>query len=335
MIVIPVSMDLDSMPYSLLSEYNLFTGPISAMTGNSGVLPYDLITPLFTDYAIKKRFVFMPPGSTGIYVSNGDVVDFPVGTILVKNFLYENMLPAMETRILETRLLVRKPSAWEAYVYKWNDAQTDAEFLQIGRKIPISWMEDGVELSTDYLIPTQEECKTCHRYDGDVAPIGPKPQNLNHTYDYGSGEVINQLSKWQNVSYLNQLSNQIMALADWEDPSFNLEARARAYLDVNCAHCHNEKGSASNTSLYYNIEIQDEDLLGFCKTPISSGGNATGGHHYDIVPGHADESILVYRLSSTEAEVAMPELGRTLNHTEGIQLVSEWIDSLPEDARCD
>ncbi|MGB1241879.1 MAG: SO2930 family diheme c-type cytochrome [Chitinophagales bacterium] len=328
-----VQGDLNAIPYTNLSEYNLFKGEMANLEGNEGVLPYDLITPLFTDYAIKNRFIWMPDGETAKYMEDDKVVDFPVGTIIIKNFKYENVLPNNTTRIIETRLLVRKSSKWEAYTYEWNEAQTEARFLQIGRKVPISWNQNGTEFSTNYKIPTQEECKTCHRFQGDISPIGPKPQNLSKSFAYATGSM-NQLVKWQTEGYLDNIPNNINTIADWEDTSKPLQDRARAYLDINCAHCHNEFGSATNTSLYYNIAIENVDLLGFCKTPISAGGDATGGNKYDIVPGKSNESILVYRLSSTVDEIAMPELGRSINHSKGIQLISDWIDSLPSDDRC-
>lgn len=325
--------NLDAMPYNTLSEYDFFEGDMANLQGKDGVIPYDLITPLFTDYAIKDRFIWMPEGESGKYVNDGSVIDFPVGTIIIKNFKYENVQPNNDTRILETRLLVRKSAKWEAYVYEWNEAQTEATFLQIGRKVPITWLQNGTELSTNYKIPTQEECKTCHRFQGEVSPIGPKPQNLFKDFNYADG-AMNQLVKLEQEGYLDATPSNIVTIADWSDNTAPLEERARAYLDINCAHCHNEFGSATNTSLFYNIEIEDVDLLGFCKTPISAGGDATGGNKYDIVPGDADASILVYRLSSTVDEVAMPELGRSMNHIEGIELIREWIDSLPEDDRC-
>lgn len=328
-----INFNLNAMPYQTLSEYNFFYGEMSAFKGNKGVLPYDLITPLFTDYAIKDRFLWIPDGLSSSYVNDNEVLDFPVGTIIIKNFKYNNILPGNETKILETRLLVKKDNKWEAYSYEWNESQSEATFLQIGRSIPITWNENGQTLSTNYKIPTQEECKTCHRYKGNISPIGPKPQHMDRAYTYEDGPM-NQLDKMVEIGYLQSIPSTIHSVANWEDPSESLNDRARAYLDINCSHCHNEQGSASNTSLYYGSNIDDKDLLGFCKVPISAGGDATGGHKYDIVPGNAGESILIYRLSSTEAEVAMPELGRTLNHTEGIALITEWINSLDQDDRC-
>lgn len=328
-----VNVNLNNVPYASLSDYNFFVSNMADLEVNEGVLPYDLINPLFTDYAIKDRFIWMPEGVSASYIEGQKVVDFPVGTVIIKNFKYENVLPNNETRLLETRLLVRKSSKWEAYTYKWNEAQTEATFLQIGGKVPISWVQNGETFETVYKIPTQEECKTCHRFQGDIAPIGPKPQNLHKMFDYTTGSM-NQLEKWKEVGYLGDTPSNIQTLADWSNVALPLEERARAYLDINCAHCHNQFGSATNTSLFYDIAIEDKNLLGFCKLPISAGGEATGGNLYDIVPGDADASILVFRLSSTVDEVAMPELGRSVNHTEGIQLIRDWINSLPSDERC-
>ena len=47
-----------------------------------------------------------------------------------------------------------------------------------------------------------------------------------------------------------------------------------------------------------------------------------------IKPGSAEESILHYRINSSELEVRMPELGRELIHTEGVELIHDWINSL-------
>jgi hypothetical protein len=51
------------------------------------VLPYDLNTPLFTDYAHKLRTVWMPKGQSAVYNAE-NTFDFPVGTIISKTFYY-------------------------------------------------------------------------------------------------------------------------------------------------------------------------------------------------------------------------------------------------------
>ncbi|MES1222308.1 MAG: hypothetical protein ABUT20_42830, partial [Bacteroidota bacterium] len=105
--------------------------------------------------------------------------------------------------------------------------------------------------------------------------------------------------------------------------------RARAYLDINCAHCHTPGGDAYNTGLFMEYEQTDPAKLGIMKAPVSAGGGA-GGLDYDIVPGDAAHSVLTYRMNSTEPGTAMPELARTVIHKEAIPLIKEWINHLPK-----
>jgi hypothetical protein len=96
------------------------------------------------------------------------------------------------------------------------------------------------------------------------------------------------------------------------------------------AHCHNPKGAANTTGLTLDIATQEDHHLGICKPPTAA-GQGTGDHYFDIVPGHPDDSILPYRLSSATPGTMMPELGRSTVHQEGVALIRAWIASLPGD----
>ena len=113
-------------------------------------------------------------------------------------------------------------------------------------------------------------------------------------------------------------------LPRWDDPNAPLEGRARAYLDVNCGHCHNRDGLASNSGLYLTYEEADRSALGIEKRPVAA-GRGSGGFLFSIAPGHPEQSILLYRMASTEPGVMMPELGRSLVHDEGLALVRDYI----------
>src|SRR5690606_33159921 len=116
--------------------------------------------------------------------------------------------------------------------------------------------------------------------------------------------------------------------ANWDDESQPLAARARAYLEINCAHCHSPSGAGDTSGLWLGQEVATGPHLGICKPPIAA-GQGTGGRYWSIVPGKPDESILTYRMGSRDPGAMMPELGRSLVHEEGLQVVSEWIDQLP------
>ena len=180
-------------------------------------------------------------------------------------------------------------------------------------------------------MPDKNQCAGCHGTNAttrDINPIGPRINNLNRTYDYHTA-AVNQLEHWQNLGLiqLDSSPEDLPAMADWADNSLDIESRARAYLDVNCAHCHNEKGPADTSGLFLDIATENLTRLGVCKLPIAA-GQGTGGNKYSIVPGKPDKSILVYRMQAVDPGAMMPELGRSLAHPEGISLIENWVASL-------
>ena len=130
--VTPVNYNLEAFPYDTLSEYNFFKGILSDLDPVFGVLPYDLNSTLFSDYAKKKRFVWMPENVKADYVSDNKSLDFPEGSILIKSFYYDNVLPSGNSKIIETRLMIKKGGVWTFANYVWNDEQTEAFFTTLG-----------------------------------------------------------------------------------------------------------------------------------------------------------------------------------------------------------
>ncbi|MDP3384141.1 MAG: hypothetical protein Q8S47_12550, partial [Phenylobacterium sp.] len=124
----PVRLDvvLAQTPAPRLSDYGLFQDA-AARTPSPGVTPYDLNTPLFSDYATKHRFIFTPDGQSAAYHPDGPL-EFPVGTVLVKTFAFapDMRAPQVGERHVETRLLIRKAEGWTALAYVWNAEQTEA-----------------------------------------------------------------------------------------------------------------------------------------------------------------------------------------------------------------
>ncbi len=308
-----------------------------AQTPAEGVLPYDLITPLFTDYAEKYRFVYVPGGTSAQYTEDG-AFDFPVGSALIKTFAYPADLrkPDENVRLVETRVLAHTKNGWRAYPYVWNEAGTEAALSPLGAKMDIAWTgANGEAQSTRYLVPNMNQCKGCHvkglGRDRVFTPIGPKAKHLNHDFAYTDG-TQNQLARWTAAGILTGApANPADAprVADWEDESAPLDARARAYLDINCAHCHAPDGPAHTSGLYLDTAIADPAAIGIFKRPVAA-GRGSGGLDFSIVPGKPDASIIVYRMDSKDPGVMMPELGRTMIHDEGVALVRAWIASLEE-----
>jgi uncharacterized repeat protein (TIGR03806 family) len=314
-----------------LSEWNLFVGEHGALQPNHGVLPYDLNTPLFSDYAAKYRFVWMPPGTSAQYRDHdNDVFDFPVGTILVKSFAFPGSNGREKDKLVETRLLVHGDAGWVGLPYIWNERQTEARLDLVPDPVPISYADpSGKKHEFTYFIPNANECKQCHENSRVMLPIGPKPRNLNKDYPYADG-AANQLVRWSQVGYLQGAPAPDAAprAAKWDSPqSGTLEERARAYLDNNCAHCHQPGATAGYTGFDLRLTASGLATLGLCKSPNSAG--RIGTLTYDLVPGRPEESILVARMESTRPKEMMPQIGRSVVHEEGLALIQEWVRSLP------
>jgi hypothetical protein len=120
----------------------------------------------------------------------------------------------------------------------------------------------------------------------------------------------------------------IPRLVSWDNAeSATLDERARAYLEINCGHCHRPEGPGKNSGLDLTTFSPSDHGLGIYKSPVAAGAGS-GGHQYDIVPGAPENSILVYRMQSLDPGTMMPELGRSLIHQEGVQLIKDWIRSM-------
>ena len=319
-----VSVDLTTVPYTKLSDYRFFTGELKNQTPAEKVIPYEPASGLFTDYAHKKRFIWMPSGTQATYNGDHSVLELPVGAALIKTFYYDNVQPSNTTRIIETRIMIRKSSGWIFANYVWNTEQTEAYLDMNGSFTNVSWLQNGTPKSTSYRIPNQTECHTCHKLNDQPIPIGIKPQNLNIDYPY-SGGTQNQLQKLIAVGYLqNNLPGNIVSTVNYMDQTKSVDERFRSYVDINCAHCHAENKHCSYRPmrLAYS-ETSDPINLGLCVEPDEEIGG--GAYVYIIKPNDKNRSMMHYRLGSIVPSERMPLLGRTIVHDEGLQLLEEWI----------
>ncbi len=331
-----VNFDVNDEPCEFLSSYRFFVGPMRELRPNDGVTPYDLNTQLFSDYTNKHRFVYLPPGKKAKYDAQASF-DFPVGTVIIKNFAYpyDMRAPHSGERLLETRLLIRREDGWIGLPYVWNAEETEARLKVLGMPLRVTAVQaDGQPATFDYNVPNANQCKECHRESfKNTGPIGTKARNLNKDFAYDTG-IENQLVHWTRIGILEGApADPTLAprAAVLEDPtSGTVEERARTYLDVNCAHCHNPAGAARTTGLFLGIGQTDPLALGICKSPVAA-GRGTGGFRYDIEPGKPNQSILLFRMISLDPGIAMPELGRRRVHQEAIDVIREWIASLPGD----
>jgi len=289
-----------------LAAYNIYKGVMSDLIPANDVHPLELSTALFTDYAEKQRLVKVPAG-TMMYANGDGLPDFPNGTILVKTFYYYDDVrkPDRGKRIIETRLEIKQDNRWDIASYVWNNAQTDATLALNGLNTRVNWINhQGTTRTISYEVPSQAQCTQCHQSpQSEVIPIGPKLRNLNHGV-FRFGQAINQLQYLQAMNVLNSFDyTNIASLPNIYDPNASLAEKGRAYLDMNCSHCH-QYSSASNPTgqrldFRYETPLRNTRIL---------------NNRYDIV--------------GQMRRGAMPYIGTTVLDEEGFALVQAYMSSL-------
>lgn len=288
-----------------LSAYNIFEGNSQDLVPMSDFHLLELNAPLFTDYAKKQRLIKVPAGTEITKIGN-NILDFPDETILTKTFYYYNddRDTSLGKRVIETRLMIKSNGVWNVATYIWNDAQTDGVLSLNGADTPINWTtSSGQNRSTVYHIPDENECIACHQSNNEIIPLGTTLKNTNRNVTR-NGTIINQLTHLQSVAILNQFDvTQVSRMVNYKDGTIALEERARAYLDINCAHCHNP--TAWETPAEQDLDLSYEVAL-----------NQTG-----IIQEADDISEF---LTSGE----MPFIGTTMLDDEGVDLIIDFINGL-------
>ena len=377
-----VNFDAFAVDCPTLDQYNLFADAADPRSApNSGGVPFVLNSKLFSDYSLKYRVLFLPPGTKAAYRDAGGVdgntgIAFPVGTIIAKTFAFND---GGDEESAETRLLIKRTTSsgsvrWAGTAYVWEDDGNGGKVARLARSggtANVSWDYQDPETAVshqgstaNYLIPNSNQCLSCHaNLDGDpgAAPIGTKVRNLNRPYR--SESPVDTAQGNHPIAGLNQIKflcdNNIMAgcpddlAVDGNSqiataveyvPKFNvpgssgnaagsdedIEARARAWLEVNCQHCHNPKGFAANTGFYLDVFRPVDSTYGICKGPTAAGSDGSGGREVDIHPGDASLSILDYRIGPTAQTAAarMPPLARSVVDVEAHALIQQWINNV-------
>lgn len=284
-----------------LSSFQLFKGNIADLVPADSVQVLELSSTLFTDYAEKQRLLKLPARTS--MKSKGDgLPDFPDGAILAKTFYYTAKQTEGKKKIIETRILKKHNGLWNVATYKWNDNQTNAFLVNDGDKVPVTvTLPDGERKQINYKIPTIYDCYDCHRSNSEITPIGPKLRNLNVDI-FIQGKATPQLQLLSNKGLLSLKGHEKTAkLPSYKDGNFTLEKRARAYFEINCAHCHNPNGFAGAYSLDLRYENEFENTgIFFNKWNIE------------------------HRMTVRD----MPKLGTTIVDKEGLKLVQDYLKTL-------
>jgi uncharacterized repeat protein (TIGR03806 family) len=288
-----------------LSSYNIFQDSSSSLQPSNDYHLLELSATLFTDYAHKQRLVKVPSGTQMTKLDDGSI-DFPNGTILVKTFFYykDERDTTLGKRVIESRLLIKEDDIWNVATYLWNEAQTDAVLELNGFDTQVNWVSaEGVSRSTLYHVPNENECITCHQSKSTMIPLGTKLRNLNRVVER-NGTTLNQINHLQSIGVLNDFEiNQIPKIVDYNDLNASLAERGRAYLEMNCAHCHNpdawDESADEDFDFRYEISLSETGIL-FEKD----------------------------RIIDALLEEEMPFIGTTVLDQEGVSLVVEFIENL-------
>lgn len=334
---------LEELP-TKLSDLPSFEDSAQGWDVSDQTLPYELNVPLFSDYAKKLRTISIPNlvSSPIIQINpQGGEFEFPLGTILTKTFYYnpediqvlppypavfplpfKNALSPMDQKIpIETRILVHSSKGWIGASYLWDHQAQEAYLSELGENILLVYK--GVEFT--YTVPDKNQCLGCHiktkNFERKILPLGPKLENMD--------TVSEQLKVMQDKGWFEKNAATPKATHPWRFHHLSLEEKAKSYLHINCAHCHNSQGPAKASGLFLTYDEKNKTKRGLCKAPVAV-GNAGGNMPYVIYPGKPEKSLLIYRMKSTDPHTKMPELGRSLVDKENVELMENYIKEMKE-----
>ena len=295
-----------SMP-ALLSNTGCLETDTKSLT--EGVVGYSINSTLWSDGADKTRFFAIPNNETIGVLGDGDF-SFPVGSILIKNFV-------TGTTYIETRFLVHHDIGWRGYSYEWRDDQSDAELVDSARTKNV-----GPFIHT---FPSSAQCFACHTNGANVS-LGPEQAQFNRV---SAGQTSNQLQLLSDMGYFSEpidstSASQMFAI---DDSSASLAQRARSYLHSNCSGCHRPAGTAAFMDLRFSTLISDTNT---CDQDATNGDlGLTDPKRID--PGNASNSVIVSRMQATDG-TRMPPLASLIVDSEAVDVISQWINTM--DASC-
>ncbi len=306
----------DNQPARFLSDTGC-VNPDDPREPASGLIPYSVNAPFWSDGADKERWLALPDGEQ-IGIDAAQDWHLPAGSVVVKNFHLQDAL-------IETRMFMHHTDGqWAGYTYAWNQAGTDAERVRGGQTVE--------RQGQSWIYPSASECLQCHTAAAGRT-LGLETAQLNGNLTYPStGRTANQLSTLYAIGVLASAPED-GALAD---PYADLEevdvpGQARAYLHTNCAQCHRPGGPTNlDMDLRATTELSDMNI---CNVPPQNGdlGNTDARR---LAPGDADASVLVSRMALRDHAEQMPPIGSTLVDSQGEALLREWIDTMASD-QCD
>jgi uncharacterized repeat protein (TIGR03806 family) len=299
------------------------------------LIPYAPIAPLWSDGAVKTRYLSVPnsggpdmPAQQIGFAANGEWT-FPAGTVFVKTFqLLTNQSDPESLRRLETRLLVRDTNgAVYGVTYKWRPDNSDADLLTTSLTEPIPITTPTGVITQNWYYPSPADCLACHTAVANYV-LGVKTRQLNTSFGYPSGVTDNELRALNHVGLFDPAFSEASIptftnLFNLTNLSATLESRARSYIDANCAQCHRPGGTGTSFDARYDTPLASQNLI---NSPVL--GNLGYDNAAVIVPHDIWRSILYDRMDTVDPTIKMPPLARNTIDTNAVQVTAAWINSL-------
>ncbi len=331
----PPAAQIDQAPVAKLSATGC-VDPADPKKPAPSLIPYDVISPLWSDGADKQRFMAIPDGAK-IHVKNctlepdtcrpsfmgGTTIDeghwiLPVGTVLVKNFLFAN-------KLIETRLFVRYPDMWAGYSYEWNDQQTDADIVdENGLTKDIVNGSGGAQ---SWYFPSRNDCLECHNETVGNS-LGPDTRQFDRSFNYPSGVMGNQIATLEHIGLFDAAVAHLTPLVDYRlqgSSGPSAEDKTRSYLHSNCGSCHRPDGNYSAIDLRFGVPLQ---MMKICNIDPNKGDQGVTGSKR-LFPGDPTKSVMLLRMQAADKKSGrMPQLATSVLDATGIRLVSDWITSI-------
>ncbi len=306
----------------LLSETGLFSD-LKALTPHPALVEYSINVPLYSDGAHKQRYVMLPDMQK-IKVDKRGRFEFPIGTIFVKHFYLgaEDKGPVVGTR-LETRLFMRQHRGWVGYTYVWDEQQAEAHLLDGRLEQPRKDLKDADGKPVPWTFPSRADCMSCHtQAAGGV--LGFRMEQINRVHDYG-GAQLNQIDVFNRLEmFEGKLTPKAKAWPDWDDPNANERVAVRAWLDANCANCHQPAGPGNALiDLRFETPIEKSNMVD--RRPGQWNLGVYGGRL--LVPGEHKKSLLWVRMGRTD-ELCMPPIAYNVVDKRAMERIARWIDNM-------
>jgi uncharacterized repeat protein (TIGR03806 family) len=309
-----------------LSGTGIFSS-LSTLTPNPGIVAYAPAVPFWSDNAIKTRWFSIPNVADKVTFASDSNWTLPTGAVWVKHFdiEMEKGNPASKRR-LETRVLVKTASGGYGVTYKWNAAGTDADLVaDAGADEVLNVTVNGVVTPQTWRYPARNECSACHTSVGGFA-LSFNTRQLNTTYPYQSGSA-NQITALSNAGYFTATVGNVGSLPTLSKPddlSASIELRARSYLQVNCAQCHQPGGTGLGAwDARVSVALSSANI-------VNGALNDNGGDSANrvLVPSDAGHSMLLRRIQNLPNAPRMPPIGSNVLDQASIALVTQWVNSI-------